>query len=68
MPTTSCPTCGRRFPFDMDEMHAVLECAACNQRFTPAGGPVDDGSVSHLLALGAASNLPARSPMPQERP
>src|SRR5437868_4782731 len=40
MPTVNCPHCGRAIPFELHELDMVIECARCDGRFTPGGGPV----------------------------
>ena len=64
MPSTSCPGCGRKIQFQLHELNAVLECAVCDQRFTPASGPVDSKTV-HREPDGDDSGAPP--PPPRER-
>jgi hypothetical protein len=39
MPWMPCPFCGRKIEFTPEERDLLIECAQCEGRFTPAGGP-----------------------------
>jgi hypothetical protein len=65
VPSTRCPKCGRQIQFELRELHAVLECAVCNQRFTPTGGAVDATSPPQQRP---ADEAPHQAPPRRERP
>jgi hypothetical protein len=64
VPSTSCPKCGRQIRIEIHDVHRVIECVACAQRFTPSGGPVEDRPAPaspeiRLEEFSAASASPA---------
>src|SRR5438128_970749 len=42
MPTTACPNCGRKIPFELHEIDMVLQCAECDATFQPSGGASEE--------------------------
>ena len=52
MPSVACPFCGRKIEFGLHELELVIECAKCEGRFTPSGGPVRPPSSTSSPAAG----------------